>query len=65
MIWKIQLWCAEHLGWYQYEGLSFCYRGPRGMVLYPDGFWSTALPLGIAVRYARMNGGTVHPPLKV
>lgn len=64
MIWKLQLWLAENLGWYQYEGISFMYRGPMGHVLYNDGFSSANLPLGIAVRYARMNGGTVLPPHK-
>ena len=61
--WRIQLWCAKHLGAYRYGGL-ICFAEMRGYpmarVQYEDGI-SRPMAMGNAVDYAKNFNGVVIP----
>lgn len=60
--WRIKCWLARR-GCFRTEGAFATYRGPRGVVIYPDGARSVAMPLGNAFDYAGLHAGSkVRPP---
>lgn len=60
--WRLQCWLARH-GFFRTEGALATYTGPLGIVCYPDGHRSVALPLGNAFDYASFAAGSrVVPP---
>lgn len=65
MIWRLQMLLAMRLGWYRYHGslglASIRHpRWPFARVKYTDGTASMPMPLGNAVEYREMFGGTIE-----